>query len=159
MKHGIRRQANEPIKNRCTNKWVFVSLLIGWKSGARFFVGHQAFCYKGGAYIVKVPSQTRHQSSSGVSHGGSKEQGVTRERDDWGRVRCRIDICGAGGGGGGGLSAGSLLQILFSVTDGKIILPCLLWFMFILKLSVFSFEMLILKVLQDCFHDSVNVAE
>ena len=60
---------------------------------------------------------------------------------------------------GGGLSAGSLLQILFSVTDGKIILPCLLWFMLILKLSVFSFEMLILKVLQDCFHDSVNVAE
>lgn len=111
------------------------------------------------AYIVKVPSLTRHQSSSGLSHGGSKEQGVTRERDDWGRVRCRIDICGAGGGGGGGLSAGSLLQILFSVTDGKIILPCLLWFMFILKLSVFSFEMLILKVLQDCFHDSVNVAE
>ena len=111
------------------------------------------------AYIVKVPSLTRHQSSSGLSHGGSKVQGVTRERDDWGRVRCRIDICGAGGGGGGGLSAGSLLQILFSVTDGKIILPCLLWFMFILKLSVFSFEMLILKVLQDCFHDSVNVAE
>ena len=81
-----------------TNGFSFLFLLV--EKVARDFLSVTKHSVTLRAYIVKVPSLTRHQSSSGLSHGGSKEQGVTRERDDWGRVRCRIDICGAGGGGG-----------------------------------------------------------
>ena len=84
-----------------TNRFSFLFWLV--EKVARDFLPVTKHSVTLRAYMVKVPSLIRHQSSSGLSHGGSKEQGVTRERDDWGRVRCRIDICGAGGVGGGGI--------------------------------------------------------